>query len=571
MKTLPKWIILICIGIWMLVCLIDYWQYHQLQRLAIQQFQYGRLSAIVVVFSAAIGFLGYRFKEQLARYVHGLSILLLSMILLGLSVQAFMRINQGEALPSHQLVQFLGSNLLTVGAVTLLVISAYTAGDLLISCTRWRRIKSGHHLLRIGLGMILYTEILFVLGAFQLLHPVLVWVLVALFPAINYRKTLLFLKSLLWTPIRGFRKLNVVGIIAFCLLLWWINLNVVYINRPFPLGFDAMSLYVNLSSLINDYQGLVAGNSMYNWSLYASQGYLLFDEAAITLAISFGAGILGLMALFSFARRWVDANFAMVITAVFYAMPMVNWLSYKDVKVDMPLLFFLFLLLILFGEWLAYQPIVEEEDTMASAKKVKKKRKKKTSSFWKKLDRSYAWQKSVRQWVDRRFPNRPPDLSLLILIGILLGFSIGVKLTSILVLFMILTGISYRWGGLRAFWGMALFLLGASFVAGIDDQPGLRYFNTITVLLQWIFLAAGIGLLVWQAIQQRASLRKGILAYVVVGGVSLLMIAPWFLKNSTEIDRFSVNGLLNGKTNQPSLDIREIGRIYNDLENATEE
>lgn len=570
MKTLPKWIILICISIWMLVCLVDYWQYHQLQRLAIQQFQYGRLAAIVLVLSAVLGFLGYRFKEQIARHVHGLSILLLSMILLGLSVQAFMRINQGEPLPSHQLVQFLWSNLLTVGAVILLVVSAYTAGDLLISCTRWRRFKGGYHLLRIGIGMILYTKILFVLGALQLLHPVLVWVLVALFPALNYRQTLLFLKQLLWTPIRAFRKMNAVGIVTFCLLLWWINLNLVYINRPFPLGFDAMSLYVNLSSLINDYQGLVAGNSMYNWSLYASQGYLLFDEAAITLAISFGAGILGLMALFSFARRWVDVNFAMVVTAIFYAMPMVNWLSYKDVKVDMPLLFFLFLLLILFGEWLALQPTVNEEE-LASAKKKKKKRKKATVSFWKKLDRSYAWQKSVRQWAEQRFPNRPPDLSLLVLIGVILGFSIGVKLTSILVLFMVLTGISYRWGGLRAFWGMAIFLLGASFVAGIDDQPGLRYFNTITILLQWVFLAVGAGLLVWQALLDRESLRKGMLAYVVVGGISLLMITPWFLKNMTEIDRFSVNGLLNGKTNQPSLDLQEIGRIYNDLENATGE
>lgn len=570
MKTLPKWIILICISIWMLVCLVDYWQYHQLQRLAIQQFQYGRLAAIVVVLSAALGFLGYRFKDQVARYVHGLSILLLSMIMLGLSVQAFMRINQGEPLPSHQLVQFLWSNLLTVGAVMLLVVSAYTAGDLLISCTRWRRLKGGYYLLRIGIGMILYTKLLFVLGALQLLHPVLVWVLVALFPALNYRQTLLFLKQCLWTPIRAFRKMNAVGVVTFCLLLWWINLNLVYINRPFPLGFDAMSLYVNLSSLINDYQGLVAGNSMYNWSLYASQGYLLFDEAAITLAISFGAGILGLMALFSFARRWVDANFAMVVTAIFYAMPMVNWLSYKDVKVDMPLLFFLFLLLILFGEWLALQPTVNEEE-LASAKKKKKKRKKTTASFWKKLDKPYAWQKSVRQWVGQRFPNRPPDLSLLVLIGVILGFSIGVKLTSILVLFMILTGISYRWGGLRAFWGMTIFLLGASFVAGIDDQPGLRYFNTITIQLQWAFLAVGAGLLVWQALLNRERLRKGILAYVVVGGFSLLMITPWFLKNMTEIDRFSVNGLLNGKTNQPSLDLQEIGRIYKDLENATGE
>ncbi len=571
MKTLPKWIILVCIGIWMLFCLVDYWQYHQLQRLAVREFQFGRLAAIVVVLSGAIGFVGYRFKDQVARYVHGLSILLLSTVLLGLSVQAFMRINQGEALPSHQLVQFLLSNLLTVGAVTLLMLSAYSAGDLLLSLSRWRRLKRGRDLLRIGIGMILYTEILFVFGVFQLMHPALVWGLVVLFPAINYRQSLLFIKRLLWTPIRVFRKLNVVGIVTFCLLLWWVNLNLVYINRPFPLGFDAMSLYVNLSSLINDYRGLVAGNSMYNWSLYASQGYLLFDEAAITLAISFGAGLLGLMAMFTFARRWVDANFAMVVTAIFYAMPMVNWLSYKDVKVDMPLLFFLFLLLLLFGEWLALQPAPVEEAEAASAKKKKKKRKKAGLSFWKKMDRSYSWQKSVRQWVEHRFPGRPSDLSLLVLIGVILGFSIGIKLTSILILFMILTGITYRWGGLRAFWGMALFLLGASFLAGIDDQPGLRYFNTITVLLQWIFLAAGAGLLIWQAILQRQALRKGLLAYLVIGGLSLVMITPWLLKNITEIDHFSVTGLLNGKTDQPTLDVQEIGRIYNELENASGE
>jgi len=571
MKTLPKWISLLCIGIWMLVCLVDYWQYHQLQRLAVQQFQFGRLATIVVLLSLAIGFVGYRFKDQVARYVHGLSIVLFSLVLLGLSVQAFMRVNQGEVLPSHQLVQFLLSNVMTAGAVLLLVLSAYTAGDLIIRLTRLRRTKHGYHLLRIGVGMILYTELLFVLGALNLLHPVLVWVLVVLFPALNYRQSLLFIKRLLWTPIRVFKQLNMVGIVTFCLLLWWINLNLVYINRPFPLGFDAMSLYVNLSSLINDYQGLVAGNSMYNWSLYAAQGYLLFDEAAITLAISFGGGILGLMALFTFARRWVDPNFAMVVTALFYAMPMVNWLSYKDVKVDMPLLFFLFVLLLLFGEWLAFRPTEEQDSQAASAKKTKKKRKKAKPSFWKRLDRSYPWQLSVRQWIDRTFPHRPSDLSTLVLIGVFLGFSIGIKLTSILVLFMLLTGISYHWGGLIAFWGMSVFLLGASFVIGIDDQPGLRYFNTITTLLQWVFLVVGMGLLLWQGFKERERLRSGFLAYLIVGGFSLFMIAPWFAKNISEIDRFSVNGLLNGKTDQPTLDIQEIGRIYNELENTSGE
>lgn len=552
--------------LWMAYCLLDFWQYQSLYRSAIQQFSFLPLALTGLGFSLFLAFVGTRYRKRVKPYVNGLLLIAISLVWLTLTVQAFVRANTDAALPPHQLIQFLGANLWTAGRIFLIFLLAYAAGDWLLSLTQLGPGKGRYTLLRVGLGIAFLTLMLFVLGAFQVLYPPVTWGLLLLFAVLNYRRFLLGLALALWKPLRRFSDLNMVGMTAFLFLLWWVNLNLVFINRPFPLGFDAMTLYVNLSSLIQDYHGLVAGNGFYNWSLFTALGYLLFQSTEVTLSLSFGGGVLALMALFAIGRRWVDPNLAMLITLLFYAMPMVNWLSVKDVKVDMSLLFFLLLILQLFQEWIARTTARPEEDP---PKKNKKKRKKTSTlrrRILRQLDQPAPSARLLQQFLRKRLPGSVQGYSHLILIGLLTGFAIGVKLTAILWLMVICSGLLYHHGGYPAFLATAALATGFSLLAGLDSVAGLRFYNLSAGWLRWVLLFGGGGLLLYWALVRDQATMRGIQQSLVVVGISLLMVVPWMAKNLSESEGLNRKALLEGEPARPEINVREIERIYQEIE-----
>ena len=571
MKRILFWISLLCILVWSLVLLLDYWQYHGMQRQAVQLFSFGRLLISVGLIMALLAVATHFLRDRLAPWVTGLSILGLAIVFLILSVQSFFRVNTGEPLASYQVIQLIGSNLYTAGIVFFVFTSAYTLGDLFLGISRFARRSAYYHWLRFGVGIMVMTTLMFVLGLFDALLPGVAWGLIILFPILNYRRTIWFLRTVFLKPIRGFKSINALGVVSFCCLLWWAVLNLVFVNRPFPLGFDAMTLYVNVSSLIADYNGLVAGNGLYNWSIFSSLGFLMLDSTEITLGISFGGGLLALFALYAFAKKYVNPNLALMTCAIFYAMPLTNWLSYKDMKIDMPLLFFLLLLLMIMEELLTgdFQKKVVRVKT--KTKKVKSSKRKAKKSIWIQWKKPASWQMNLSKAMDARWSDRSPELSLVILIGLLSGFAVGMKLTAILAIFALLSGLFYRIGGLGAFVASASLFLGMGLLIGMDKQPGLRYYNVGGNVWQWVFLGAGaIGLVYYLWSRKEASV-KTIRQVFIIGIFSGFMIMPWIGKNAAEGDSISLDVLLNGKSQTPTLNAGEIRRIYNSLENPVGE
>lgn len=567
MKKVLVWTSVACLLIWSVVVISDYWYYHELQRQAVQMFVYTRLAGIVAIFLAIFALVTHFFRDRMAPYVTGVSVLVLGLILMTLSVQAFGRVNNGTPFATYQVIQFLFSNVYTLASVFLVFFSAYCGGDLLVGLSRYGQRTRYFHLLRFGVGLMLLTMLLFFLGVMKGLLPVIVWILILIFPVVNYRRALWFLRLLFIRPISAYKKMNGVGVVAFGGLLWWATLNLVYVNRPFPLGFDAMSLYVNVSSLLADYQGLVPGNSMYNWSIFASLGYLLFDSTAITLAISYGGGLLAIFSLFAFAKKYVDTNLAMLVCALFYAMPLTNWLSYKDMKIDMPLLFFLLLMLMILEELFRGHYRKKEGKT----KKKKKGGQPSRSTVWDTWKKPAPWQLRLSQRIHQRWPERSEEWSLIILLGCFSGFVIGIKLTAVFMLFLLISGLFYRAGGQLAFVFSVLLMLGLSLAVGLDVRAGLRYFNLGAVIWQWAFMVVGGGGLIYLFLQKKADMFTAFRQIVVVGSLSGVMLLPWLAKHAVEVDSISFDGLLMGRSQHPEFNTNEITRIYESLEKLDEE
>jgi len=115
----------------------------------------------------------------------------------------------------------------------------------------------------------------------------------------------MFFRRTLIDPIGNIRQFHAVGFIAFYVVFVLICMNMLTVVRPLALGYDAMTLYLKLSALIHDYHGLVQGNLPYNWSLFISLGYLLFNSLPIAMTLCFSAYVLCLLALYRISRKWM--------------------------------------------------------------------------------------------------------------------------------------------------------------------------------------------------------------------------------------------------------------------------
>jgi len=101
-----------------------------------------------------------------------------------------------------------------------------------------------------------------------------------------------FVKYSLWQPFQTKDKLNWVGFGSLFIILTFISLSFLQNNRPFPYGFDALAIYMNLPKLISEQNGLIAGFSPYYWSLFVSLGFILFDNLSVVIGLSVTGGIL---------------------------------------------------------------------------------------------------------------------------------------------------------------------------------------------------------------------------------------------------------------------------------------
>lgn len=285
------------------------------------------------------------------------------------------------------------------------------------------------------------------------------------------------------------------GHFSFWILSVFLSVNFLENLRPVPKGYDAMYLYSNLSFLIHDYGSLVKGFGAYNYSLFNSLPLFLFGNAEYSLIINFGFVFLGLLMFIVLARKILGLNQSLLISASLFSIPMLNKMTFMQHKVESMLMFFGLLLIYHFIEAIQI-----------------------------KLDRSK-----------------------IISIGLIGGFLIGIKFTSIIFILSFFIGIWFlRFkipGLLFSSFGtlLLLFLLNFDRYSGLDFYHQKNYWFWVLLVLPTLVLA------IYLTVKNRNEFWDLIKNNAIIGFIALTTFSPWMVKNFNESGNFNLTSLIFGK------------------------
>jgi hypothetical protein len=250
-----------------------------------------------------------------------------------------------------------GMILVRTGAVGLWLLAmalvAYALGGWLLRAFRVKpETIALRALLAAGLGLWLLSLALFLLG---LLHLLRWWapLLIGLIAVLAGFRDLRELWGKLWRWRWALRwKWTDPEWIAAVLLLAALAMNLVDILRPMPVGWDDLEKYQNRARLMAAHGELVPGGFMFPVEILTSVGYLFFDSAMPSQALSWGSGLLAVLLIFHFCKRHWSSRSGWVAAVIFYTMPMVNYLSSQDLKVDATVCFISLLAAVSLWEWI---------------------------------------------------------------------------------------------------------------------------------------------------------------------------------------------------------------------------
>lgn len=367
--------------------------------------------------------------------------------------------------------------------------------------------------LSMAFGLMILIFLMMVLAAFYQLKQLPLAILIVLPIIIFYKRSIGFIKNVLFSPFKDYDKINYWGYLAYFLIVLALGINMISILSPYPYGFDARNYYINLSQLIADNHGLVEGFQPYNWQILMSSGFVLVKSHEVSILLSFTSFILAMVALSEFARKIfkVQINYRLLLICAIVVTPAIyNQLSI-DVKIDFALLF--------------YQIVIV-----------------------------YQFFKYVR--------DEKANTKSLILLGLLSGFALGIKFTHLyLIATLVITFWTLRSGMIGLFTssviGIAVFLL-----AKIDDVGGLRSAHLGVDFQQWVLLGLGIILLIYFFISKRQLLLRMISFTLLFAALTAIPVFPWVVKNYTETKSLSPNTLLLGKAPGYKTSFKELERIY---------
>lgn len=534
--------------IFAIVIFTDYWQNNPKYSTALSYFRYVDLLGVLLIVGIGLtfGLLKFREKNKKINFVNGLTIFGGLLFIDIISITLFYgKIN--STLTSVGLFTHLGQFILVVFCVFIIYLICRILGEMLTFIFPLKISQEDLPIIQTAIGIMAITFLLFVLGVFHLLKLFVIVPILLAFIFLFRKSARRIVKTTLIQPIKISNKLNFIGIFSFLFLSVFLVIDFAQILRPFPVGVDAINLYVNLPSLIYDHGTLISGNQPYNWSLFMSLGLLAFGRIDVVLSLSFLGGFLSLIALYRLSRRWLNINYSALVLLLFFSVPMINFLSYMDMKVDLGLLYFLLCTLIIFANWIFKS---EELNSSNSATDHPKRKKSKE-----KIPNYPSFLISTKDFFANRIPSVFIENRLIVLMGLLAGFSLGIKLTALFFFLSLLTGIWYAKGGKFAFFGAFFFTIGMMFLLRLDEQPQLRQFHQNVSILQWLLIGLGIGLIFYLSLKQKELVLKLIRITTIFSFCFVLPMLPWFGKNILETKSFSVNDLLNGKKDTPSLDM----------------
>lgn len=384
--------------------------------------------------------------------------------------------------------------------------------------------------LELALGIIAFITVLFLIGVFGLLDVTSVFLLIFVSAVINISFLFSSIKDYLLKPI-NISDLSLLGYGSFILIVFFLTLNFMNTNIPYPTGFDSRNFYMNLAKLIAVNESLVKGYQPYNWTLLISVGFIIFDYVELALGISFFGIIISLIPIYELARKRFkyDLNHIFLVILLLVITPSIVNQMFIELKVDFGLLFFQLVTL---------------------------------NVFLDNFKRSTLKNKDHKSEVDVT-----QGMSLFVVLGLLCGFGLGIKLINLFMIFTI--GILIWWDRNKIAGLFAALFLATAFimVAGIDETSGLADSHLGLYFVKITCVVLGVVFIAYSFFKYKEYTINNTIKSLVFGLAIILTMLPWMAKNYHETKTLSVKSLILGDEPGPKLNAVTILQNYRKKKN----
>ncbi len=405
-----------------------------------------------------------------------------------------------------------GKHLLLLG---LFCLSGFSIGALILRLVDKKRRADEVFLISIALGWSAMGLMVFLES---LIHPVSFE-----FSAAIFIISLIFeYKSVIRLATQFFKrrevKFNWTFIPMFATIALMLSYAWISAHKLYAVGYDGVTLYGNLANLFGK-EGLVAkGFQPYNWSLMMGLGLRWFKSEAMMFLIGYLPGFLLVPLIYRLARRFISSTASMAVLVLWLCVPAAMYHYGNTEKIDLAISFFVLAGLSFYFEYI----------------------------FTKMKDIG----RSALRWSTREYM-----MVCWLVLGFLLGFALGVKLTTIFILFAFAGIVFYHGGGYPLFrWGF-LFLLGLFYMVGIYQISGMLYGSYITRSLGFILLAVSIYELRKYWPEQRILFGNITKLFLALAIGMVISFGPWPVKNLVESSNKNMITMMQGETQAPSIDV----------------
>jgi len=394
---------------------------------------------------------------------------------------------------------FLGNVIITQMSLFLVATFIIAWGGTFLKILKIKDLVKNDHLNLFGFGIIAITFLLFFVAYIGQFNPLVLW-LILLIPIIpSYKKTWNWLKDTTVSEIDN-KYLNKKNLTLFFLFSMLISMQFIGALKLFPIGYDASKTYQFISKGIYESESLISGFQAYNWPLFTAFCAKLFDYFSISIYASHLMIIACFWIIFTLAKSLLSLPLRWLVIAILSCTPILIYFGMSDSKVDLAFLFFqLFLIKLILD--------LPNVDAIKGAEGIK----------------------------------------FLVLIGITLGFLIGIKYLAFFYLATIVGLLVYRKMGLDA--SLGIILIGLSMIFGLKlyGLAYLQFDNMDRWVIFAVLLFAGIFLL-YKSVKKNEfiSIFKGV---SIIAIVSMVYFSPWMVKNAKENGNLSFSSLLIGKEN----------------------
>ena len=379
------------------------------------------------------------------------------------------------------------------------------------------------NLLSLALGLVVFCLCFYFLAMFHLFTSMSVLVVLALPLGIFYKQTISFAKDIFINSL-DIIEINPLGVFSFFLLIVFAAFNITTSFRPFPIGFDELSIYMNIPKSIADTHALLSGGQAYNWSLMMAVGYLFGGNVSLATLLSIVPGILAIGVVYKIARYYTTASYSALSAISFYMLPTFLWQSSADAKVDLALCFYVCISLLLLIS--SFMSIKDNEDF-------------KLSSFFKN-----------------------PWFVVVVLLAVFCAFSFGIKYTSFF--FIIGAVVTFIYAYSKSFsLSLSAFLLSIAsvFMLRLYEFSGIFFSDAKEPkILVMLTAVAAIAFFTLHIVKHKLKYLS-IFYYLAIFFIVLsITFSPWIIKNYTETKSFAISKLLNGDNRQEPF-IKVISKI----------